>query len=38
MYQDATSVPYGFLYINLLAKDPDKMFHSGFTKRYVISE
>jgi len=38
MYQEAVSVPYGFLYVNLLAKSVDHMFHSGFTKRFIVSE
>ena len=38
MYQEAVSVPYGFLYVNLLAKSIDNMFYSGFTKRFIVSE
>lgn len=37
VYQDAVSIPYGFLYVNLLAKSIDHMFHSGFNKRYILS-
>ena len=38
MYDEATSEPFGFLYINTLAKSIDSMFHSGFTRRFVPSE
>jgi len=38
VYQDAVSVPFGWLYVNLLAKDIDHMFHSGFNKRYILSD
>ena len=37
-YQAAVSEPYNFLYINLLAKDVDNMFYSGFTQRFVMSD
>ena len=37
-YQQAVSIPYNFLYINLLAKDIDNMFYSGFTKRFKMSD
>ena len=38
MYDEATSIPYNFLYINTLAKDIDHMFYSGFQQRFVPSE
>ena len=38
MYDEATSEPFGFLYINTLAKDIDHMFYSGFQRRFVPSE
>jgi hypothetical protein len=38
MYDEATSIPFGFLYINTLAKDIDHMFYSGFTRRFIPSE
>ena len=38
IYQDAVSEPFNFLFVNLLAKDTDHMFYSGFDKRYVISD
>jgi len=38
MYDEATSIPYNFLYINALAKDIDHMFYSGFQRRFVPSE
>ena len=37
-YQQAVSIPYNFLYIDLLAKDIDQMFYSGFTKRFRMSD
>ena len=37
-YQHAVSIPYNFLYIDLLAKDIDHMFYSGFTKKLKISD
>ena len=36
-YQQAVSIPYNFLYINLLATSIDNMFYSGFTKRFKMS-
>jgi hypothetical protein len=38
MYDEATSIPYGFLYINTLAKSIDHMFYSSFTRRFIPSE
>jgi len=37
-YKQAVAIPYNFLYINLLAKDIDSMFYSGFTQRFVMSD
>jgi hypothetical protein len=37
-YKQAVSIPYNFLYINLLAKDIDHMFYSGFNERFVMSD
>ena len=37
-YKRATEIPYNFLYINLLAKDIDNMFYSGFQKRFKMSD
>ena len=37
-YKLATEIPYNFLYINLLAKDIDNMFYSGFQKRFKMSD
>ena len=37
-YKAAVSEPYGFLYINLLAKDIDNMFYSGFSKRFIMTD
>ena len=38
MYDEATSIPYNFLYINTLATSIDHMFYSGFQKRFIPSE
>ena len=37
-YRHAVSIPYNFMYINLLAKDVDSMFFSGFTEKFLMSE
>jgi hypothetical protein len=36
-YKQATDIPYNFLYINLLAKDPNKMFFSGFGRSFIMN-
>ena len=36
-YHQAISIPYNFLYLNLLATDIDHMFYSGFTERFVCA-
>ena len=38
MYDEATSIPFNFLYINTLARDIDNMFYSGFTRRFTPSQ
>lgn len=35
-YKAATDIPYNFLYINLLAKDVNDMFHSGFNHKFLM--
>ena len=35
MYRKAVDQPYGFLYIDMLAKDTSKMFYSSFKSRLV---
>lgn len=37
-YKKAVETPYNFLFVNLLAKDIDHMFYSGFSKRFIMSE
>jgi len=37
MYRAAVSRPYGFLYVNLLAKDLDHMFYSSFISRFQLT-
>ncbi len=36
MYRSAVERPYGFLYINLLAKSLDHMFYSSFNSRFSL--
>ncbi len=36
-YHQAISKPYNFFYIDLLARDVDNMFYSGFTSRFKMS-
>ncbi len=36
MYQSAVAKPYGFLYVNLLAKEVNNMFFSGFSERFIV--
>ncbi len=38
MYRQAVERPYGFLYVNLLAKSLDHMFYSSFQSRFVPKE
>jgi hypothetical protein len=38
VYRAAAGRPYGFLYVNLLAKDLNSMFHSSFLSRSVPSQ
>ena len=37
-YQQAVAIPYNFLYIDLLAKNTNNMFFSGFTKKFKMVE
>ena len=37
MYRAAVSRPYGFLYVDLLAKDLDHMFYSSFISRFQLT-
>ena len=37
MYRAAVEKPYGFLYVDLLAKDIDHMFYSSFSSRFAPS-
>ena len=38
MYVASTSKPFGFLYLNLLEQDRNKIFHNGFSSRFIIDE
>ena len=38
MYDEATSIPFNFLFVNTLSKDIDHMFYSGFTRRFTPSK
>ena len=35
-YKQATDIAYNFLYVDLLAKDVNKMFYSGFRQRFLM--
>ena len=37
-YKQAIAIHYNFLYIDLLAKDTNHMFYSGFSKRFVMED
>ena len=37
-YKAATDIPYNFLYVNLLAKDVNRMFFSGFNQRFIMDQ
>ena len=36
MYHIATDVPFGFLYLNLMEQDRNKIFHNGFKSRFIL--
>ncbi len=36
MYQASVATAFNFLYIDLLAKDVNHMFYSGFSERFVV--
>ena len=38
MYTAAVSKPFGFLYLNLMEQDRNKIFHNGFQSRFIIDE
>ena len=38
MYRAAVERPYGFLFINLLAKDLNDMFYSSFTSKFQVKD
>ena len=38
MYRAATEKPYSFFYIRLDSQDPNKMFFSSFTGRFLVEE
>ena len=38
MYVASTSKPYGFLYLNLLEQDRNRIFHNGFGSRFIVDE
>ncbi len=35
-YKQATDIPYNFLFVDLLAKDVNRMFYSGFKQRFLM--
>ena len=38
IYKQATAEPYAFLYVNLTAKDINKMFWTNFDKQITVDE
>ena len=38
MYATSTSVPFGFLYLNLMEQDRNKIFHNQFRSRFIIDQ
>ena len=38
MYRAATDKPFGFLYIRLSSQDPNQMFYSSFTGRFLVDD
>ena len=36
MYRIATDVPYGFLFLNLMEQDRNKIFHNAFKSRFIL--
>ena len=38
MYRAATDKPFGFLYIRLNSQDPNHMFYSSFTGRFLVDD
>ena len=38
MYVASVSKPFGFLYLNLLEQDCNRIFHNGFSSRFIIDE
>ena len=38
MYLASVSKPYGFLYLNLMEQDRNKIFHNGFHSRFIVDD
>ena len=38
MYDQSVSVPFGFMYLNLLEQDRNRIFHNGFKSRFIIDK
>ena len=38
MYTASVSRPFGFLYLNLLQQDRNRIFHNGFSSRFIVDE
>ena len=38
MYTASTSKPFGFLYLNLMEQDRNRIFHNGFQSRFLIDQ
>ena len=38
MYAQSVSVPFGFMYLNLVEQDRNRIFHNGFKSRFIIDQ
>ncbi len=38
MYTAAVAKPFGFLYLNLMGQDRNKIFHNAFQSRFIVDE
>ena len=38
MYVASTSRPFGFLFLNLMEQDRNKIFHNGFQSRFIVED
>ena len=38
MYVASTQRPFGFLFLNLMEQDRNKIFHNGFQSRFIVDD